>query len=82
MDTEIRDALKKAATGYEYKEVRKTVKTYPDGSQTVTEEVTHKHIPPNVSAAQMLEKTQEFTQQYNPNNSMIHFIRNKQHAVG
>lgn len=81
MDTEIKDALKKAAIGYEYKEVRKIIKTHPDGRQTMTEEVTLRHIPPNVSAAQMLERGSESEPKYNSTNSTLHMIRNN-YAAG
>lgn len=82
MDTEVKEALKKAATGYEYKEVRKIVKTHPDGSKTTTEEVTLRHIPPNVSAAQMLERKEDSLPKFNSNNSVLHFVREQQYATG
>ena len=76
MNEELEKALLKAAKGYEYDEKRETTKTHTDGSQTVIEEVIHKHYPPNVSAAQMLERAKaESGGDFNASNSALHLMR-------
>ena len=77
----LKEALRKAAAGYTIQEKRRTVKTHPDGSQTVTEEVTERYIPPNVSAAKLLEELGEVKVETKPKGaSMLSIVREKKAA--
>lgn len=79
----LKDALRKAAEGYTFLEKRKTVKTHPDGSKTVTEEVTERHVPPNVSAAKLLAELGEVKPEGKPKGaSMLSIVRDKKTAAG